>query len=64
MVKTKPMEEGQVGPELASSLQARRLCVTEQTMNTAALMTRVYRSSRAIAGLAAALDATIFAILP
>jgi hypothetical protein len=33
-------------------------------MNTAALMTRVYWASRAIAGLAAALDATIFAILP
>jgi hypothetical protein len=33
-------------------------------MNTAALMTRVYLSLRAIAGLAAALDATIFAILP
>jgi hypothetical protein len=36
-----PMEEGQVGLELASSLQARRLCVTEQTMNTAALITRL-----------------------
>jgi hypothetical protein len=33
-------------------------------MNAVALMTRVYWPSRAILGLAAALDATIFAILP
>jgi hypothetical protein len=33
-------------------------------MNDAALTTRFYWSSRAIAGLAEAFDATIFAILP